>query len=135
MSYTENEGKDEPERSLYDTDRNIRDTILDSPFTGKEVVKGTTLLKSKKASVHDYISNEMMKASLPSSLSFSVILFIKILQTQIYPEESSRGIITLILQLGEMEKPDKYRGVTINSSLSKVFNLLLNNRLLCLIND
>ena len=74
LSYTENEGKDDQERSLYDTDRNIRDTILDSPFTGKEVVKGTTLLKSKKASVHDYISNEMMKASLLSSLYFSVIL-------------------------------------------------------------
>ena len=126
--------KDGQERSLYnDTDRNIEDTILDSLFTSEEVVKGTTLLKSKKASVHDYISNEMMKASLPSSLSFSVILFIKILQTHIYPEESSRGIITLIPQLGEMEKPDKYRDVTINSSLSKLFNLLLNNRLLCLI--
>ena len=33
-----------------------------------------------------------------------------------------------------MKNPDNYRGITINSCLSKLFNLVLNNRLLCLIN-
>ena len=61
-----------------DADRNIRNTILDSPFASKEIVKGTTLLKSKKAIGHDSISNEMIKAILSS---FSLTLLNKILQT------------------------------------------------------
>ena len=61
-----------------DAYRNIRNTILDSPFASKEIVKGTTLLKSKKAIGHDSISNEMIKAILSS---FSLTLLNKILQT------------------------------------------------------
>ena len=77
----------------------------------------------------------MIKASLPISLSFLVALFNKILQTQIYPEEWSRGIITPVPKSREIENPDNYHGITINSCLSKVFNLLLNNRLLYFINE
>ena len=58
MLYTENEAKDDQEVFLYnDTDRNARNAILDSPFTSEEIVKSTTLLKTKKPSGHDSISN------------------------------------------------------------------------------
>ena len=77
----------------------------------------------------------MIKASLLFSFSFLVTLFNKILQTQIYPEEWSRGIITPVPKSREIENPDNYHGITINSCLSKVFNLLLNNRLLYFINE
>ena len=136
LLYSENERKEDQELFQYnDTDRNITNTIFDSPFTSEEIVEGNTLLKTKKPSGHDYISNEMIKASLPSSLSFFVTLFNKILQTQIYPEEWSRGIITPVPKSREIENPDNYRDITINSCLSKFFNLLLNNRLLCFINE
>ena len=130
--------KDDQELFLYnDADRNTRNTYFWlSFFTSEEIVKGTTLLKSRKASGHDsIISNEMIKGSLLSSLSFLVILFNKILQTQIYPEEWSRGIITPVPKSREIENPDNYLGITINSCLSKLFNLLLNSRLLCFINE
>ena len=77
LLYSEIERKEDQD----DADRNIRNTIFDSPFTSEEIVKGTALLKSKKASGYDSISNEMIKASLPFSLSFLVTLFNKILQT------------------------------------------------------
>ena len=99
-------------------------------FTSEEIVKGTALLKSQKSSGYDSISNEMIKASPPFSLSFLVALFNKILQTQIYPEEWSRGRITQVSKSREIENPDNYRGITINSCLSKLFNLLLDNMLL-----
>ena len=86
--YTEKKGKDDQNLFLYnDTDRNIRNAILDSPFTSKEIVKGATLLKPKKSNGHDSISDEMIKASLSSSSSFLVILFNKILQTHLYLAE------------------------------------------------
>ena len=88
LLYFENERRDDKERFLYnDAARNIRNTIFNSPFTSEEIVKGITFLKSKKASGNDSVSNEMIKASLPSSSSFLVTLFNKILQTHIYPEE------------------------------------------------
>ena len=83
LLYSENERKENQELFLNnDAGRNIRNTIFDSPFTSEEIAKGSTLLKSKKASGHDSISNEMVKASLPSSLPFLVTLFNKILQIQ-----------------------------------------------------
>ena len=36
----------------------------DSPFTSEEIVKGATLLKSKKAGGYDSISNEMNKSTI-----------------------------------------------------------------------
>ena len=136
MLYSENERKDDQEPFLYnDTSRNIRNAILDCPFTSEETVKGIALLKSKKASDNNSISNEMIKASVPSLSSFLVTLFNKILQSQIYPEEWSRGIIIPLPKSGEIENPDNYRGIAINSCLSKLFDLLLNNRLVCLINE
>ena len=86
LLYSENERKDDQEL--------VRNTVFNSPFISEEIAKGTILLKSKKASGQDSISNEMIKASLPFSLSFLVNLFNKILQTQIYPKGWSRGIIT-----------------------------------------
>ena len=77
--YSEIERREDQDLFLYDdADRNIRNTIFVSPFTSEKIVKGTALLKSKKASGYDSISNEMMKASLPFSLSFLVTLFNKI---------------------------------------------------------
>ena len=108
--------KNDQELFQYDdADRNIRNTIFDSPFTSEEIVKGTALLKSKKASGYDSISNEMIKASLPFSLSFLVTLFNKILQTQMYPEGCSRGIITPVPKLREIENLDNYHSIAINS--------------------
>ena len=75
-----------------DTDRNIRNAILASPFTSVEILKGTTLLKSKKASGYDSISSEMIKASLPSSLSFLVTLFNINPNTQIERNRKSREL-------------------------------------------
>ena len=111
MLYSENELNNDQELFLYnDADGNIKNSILDSPFTSEEIVKGIALLKSKEASGHDFISNEVIKASLPSFSSFLVTLFNKILQTQIYLDDCSRGIITPIPKSGEIENPDNYRG-------------------------
>ena len=134
MLYSENELNNDQELFLYnDADGNIKNAILHSSFTSEEIVKGIALLKSKEASGHDFISNEVIKASLPSFSSFLVTLFNKILQTQIYLDDWSRGIITPLPKSEEIENPDNYCGITINSCLGKLFNLLLNNRLLCLI--
>ena len=66
--------------------------------------------------------------------SFEILGILKIYDIRIrYPEECSGGIITPVPKLGEIENPDSYCGITITTCLRKLFNLLLNNRLLCFI--
>ena len=58
-----------------------------------------------------------------------------ILETKSYPKDWSCGIITPIHKSGENDNPDNYRGVTINSCLSKLLYLLLANRLTSFVNE
>ena len=69
----------------------------------------------------------MIKASALIILPFLVIFFNKILETKEYPDEWAVGIITPLHKSGEVDERDNYREITINSCLSKLFTLLLNN--------
>ena len=60
----------------------------------------------------------MIKASLPFSLYFLVTLFNKVLQTQIYPEQWSRGIITPVPKSRETVNPDNYHNFLTEVRLS-----------------
>jgi hypothetical protein len=56
-------------------------------------------------------------------------LFNAILKSGVYPETWAQGYISPIYKTGNPLDPNNYRGVTIGSSLAKVFNTVLNNRL------
>ena len=101
------------------------DAILDSQFTIEEISKEIRELKLRKASGNDSISNEMIIADAPTILPFLVSFLNEILKSHYYPENWCKGIITPIHKQGEIDNPDNYRGMTINSCLSKLFNLLL----------
>ena len=113
---------------------NDNQRVLISQFTAEEISNGIEKLKNNKASGLDSISNEMIKASAPIILPFLVIFFNKILETKEYLDEWAVGIITPLHKLGQTDDPDNYRGITINSCLSKLFTLLVNNRLTKYIN-
>ena len=116
---------------------NKHNAILDSPFTIEEISKGIRELKLRKASGNDSISNEMIIAGAPTILPFLVSFFNEILKSH-YPENWCKGIITPIHKQGEIDNPDNYRGITINSCLSKLFNhktILLTKRLTTFTND
>ena len=114
---------------------NKHDAILDSPFTIEEISKGIRELKLRKASGNDSISNEMIIADAPTILPFLVSFLNEILKSHYYPENWCKGIITPIHKQGEIDNPDNYRGIAINSCLSKLSNLLLAKRLTTFTND
>ena len=111
------------------------DAILDSPFTIEEISKGIRELKLRKASGNDSISNEMIIAGAPAILPFLISFFSEILKSHYHPENWCKGIITPIHKHGEIDNPDNCRGITINSCLSNLFNLLLKKRLTIFTND
>ena len=73
----------------------------------------------------------MIKTGSPTILPFLVTLFNTILETKSYPEDWPCGIITPIHKSGENDNHDNYRG---KFGLSKLFNLLLTNRLTSFVN-
>ena len=108
----------------------------DSPFIVDEVFKDIAQLKNKKASGNDSISDEMIKTGSPTVLLFLVTFFNTILETKSYPEDWSCEIITPIHKSWENDNTDIYnRRITINSCLSKLFNLLLTNRRTSFVNE
>ena len=114
---------------------NDNQIVLISQFTAEEISNGIKKLKNNnKASGLDSISNEMIKGSAPIILPFLVIFFNKILETKEYPDEWEVGIITPLHKSGEIDYPVNYGGITMNSCLSKLLTLLLNNRLTNYIN-
>ena len=56
-------------------------------------------------------------------------MFNKILNTGTFPNVWSKGYITPLHKSGTASDPDNYRGIMINSCLSKVFTSIINNRL------
>ena len=94
----------------------------------KTVVKR---LKLRKAVGLDQISNEMMKYGFPFLKDPLLKLFSPILEAQIVPADWCKGLISPIFKLDDDMNPDNYKAVCVISCLSKLFFLILNDRLTC----
>ena len=103
--------------------------IITVPFEEDEVLKGMKRLKGGKAVASDLISNDMLKAVADIIAPTVVMIFDKILVNEYPSEVWGLGIIIPLLKSGDPTDCNNYRGITINSCLSKLFMLLLNDRL------
>ena len=111
--------------------------ILDEPYFSEldyrisidEIMNASKSLKNKKSAGLDYISNEMIKCSLPFMAKVFRKIFNVSLCKQYYPTCWKTGMIVNLFKTGDVTNTDNYRGLTINSCLAKLFNTVLNNRL------
>ena len=120
--------ENELENMLKDQKQKII-TELDKLFTQKEVEECIDKLKNNKASGNDSISNEMLKSMKKIVSSLIAELFNKIKLTEYYPELWEVGTITPLHKTDDIGNPDNYRGITLNSCLSKLFTKIMNDRL------
>ena len=67
---------------------------------------------------------KLLRMALIQFYLFLTHFFNIIPETKSYSENCSYGILTPIHKSAENDNPDNYRGVAINSCLSKLFNLL-----------
>ena len=94
------------------------------------MLKLVRTLKNNKSSGNDQVVNELLKYSPPKIIDMIVRLFNVILDTGIFTEQWSVGIIKpLYKNTGARDNPNNYHGVTILSCLSKLFSISLNSRL------
>jgi hypothetical protein len=130
----------------------------DSTITYKEIKKAIFDLKKGKSAGPDRILNEVIKYTNPVMINSYMKIFNVILKTGIYPKswkesftipiykswkesftipiyKSWKESFTIIYKSGDKNDPNNYRGVSLISCLPQIFNTILNNRLIKIIED
>jgi len=103
---------------------------LDFAISNKEVQEGIKLLKKGKSHGPDLVKNEMLKSGQSLLVKPLTKIFNLVLNSGQYPKEWSKGRIISIHKKGDPNIPANYRGITISSVIGKLFNSILNIRLL-----
>ena len=108
--------------------KDTKSAHLDRSITSAEVVQACRTMKNRKAPGKDGITNEIMRASLPEMCSVLNKLFNVILSTGLNPDSWKTGVNVRIYKSGDPTNSSNYHGITLNSSLGKLFYQTLNNR-------
>ena len=103
--------------------------IMDIEFSIADIVKGIKRLKKGKSSALDAISNDILHSSIKVAPPLITAAFNNLLKLQHFPIQWATGVIVPIHKKGELDDPNNFRGITLNSCLSKLFTMLLNDRL------
>ena len=98
-------------------------------------MQSCTNLKNGKSCGMDGILNEMIKYGQHALLPCLEQLFNIILSSGTYPKIWGENYLITILKSGSPSDPNNYRGITINSCLSKLLNSILNNRLVIFLRE
>ena len=107
----------------------IQMEIMDSPIMADELTLALRKAKTGKACGSDAIPVEFYKYGGDMLHEAILALFNYIFHNGAYPEIWSEGIINPIFKAGNMSIPENYRKITLLSSLGKLFDSILNNRL------
>ena len=94
-----------------------------------EVEAALKHLKYGKATGLDGIMNEMLRAGADIFSKPLSVIFNKLFTNGEYPKKWGQGVITTIYKAGDHLTPSNYRGITLCSNLSKVYSMVLNERL------
>ena len=103
--------------------------ILDKNISILEIKRFVKGLKSGKASGSDSICNEILKSTKEFIAPILASLFSKILELEYFPMTWSLNLIVPIHKSGELDDPNNFRGISLNSCLSKLFTNIMNFRL------
>lgn len=102
---------------------------LNNPFECEEIRKAINELKSGKAAGHDLLINELYIHACESMAPMLTCLFNNVFSSGLFPRQWVDGIIIPLHKKGCTSHVDNYRGITLLSTLGKLFTRVLNNRL------
>ena len=109
---------------------------LDEYISIQEIKSAATKLKNNKSTCNDLISNEMIKCCVNTHFIKVIrLLFNLIIINLYYPKEWKLGLLIPIFKSDDSFDPSNYRGITVTSCLSKLFTLIMNERLVKYLNE
>ena len=107
----------------------IKRTMVLSHTNEDEVSKVLRKLKNKKSAGHDGISNEILKCCSPIVEPFLVDIFNKSIDQGVFPSSLKLTKVIPLYKKGDYSNPENYRPISLLSSLSKVYEHLLFERM------
>ena len=102
---------------------------LDIDISNEEIKKACSQLTSGRSGGPDKILNEFLKHGFPYLCGYFNALFNKVLKLGYFPSQWTEGYIVPIFKKGDPNLPGNYRGITLLSTLGKLFTRIINNRL------
>lgn len=102
---------------------------LDSAITLGEVKVALSALKVGKAPGSDHIHAEFLVKAVDIVAPALHRLFQQVWRSECWPTPWGNGIITPIYKDGDARCPENYRAITLLSVVSKLFEMVLNNRI------
>ena len=108
---------------------NVMFEELNVDFLDQEILKAIGQLKTNKSGGPDKIINEFFIHGKNIFTPILCNLFNKIYETGHFPEIWSEGYVIPLHKKGNTNDVENYRGITLLSTLGKLFTRVLNNRL------
>ena len=106
------------------------------PFTSAEIIEAISRLNPKKAAGHDLIGNKAIKELPIKGIALIASIFNAILRLEHFPKAWKISLITLIPKPGKpIHEASSYRPISLLPTLSKLFERMLTNRLLPLLEE
>ena len=102
---------------------------INIPISYSEILIGVKQLKNGASAGPDLLLNEFFKNGTNILTNYIHCLFNKIFENGYFPDKWSEGFIVHIFKKGDKNEPSNYRGITLLSTLGKLFTRVLNNRL------
>ena len=103
---------------------------LDRVISALEIEYVMKSLRNRKASGSDGIAGELIKYGGNGMIMMLKELFQLIWDSEYIPERWGEGMIISLFKKGDREDPGNYRGITLLNVVGKLFNKVLNYRLL-----
>ncbi|CAH1274782.1 Hypp9326 [Branchiostoma lanceolatum] len=101
----------------------------DGPPTREEIQNALKKLKNHKSPGIDEITNEQLKYGAPGLTKALEILFAKVWDGEVIPEDWSKGIIIVLPKKGDSTYCSNNRGITLRSTASKLFQIIVLGRI------
>ena len=120
---------------LYYNERYVRGEFqimfdeLNSEVIKDELLSAIKQLRNGASSGPDLLLNEFFKQGSVLLINYLHALFNRLFQMGYFPKQWSEGFIVPIFKKGDINEVSNYRGITLLSTLGKLFTRILNNRL------
>ncbi len=101
----------------------------------KELLLALSKLSTGKSSGTDTVTAEMLKSGKDYLIDPLLRLVNYVFSTGIAPDVWNESLLTPIYKKGDRLDPGNYRGISIGSTVAKLFGKVLNNRLNRFIQD
>lgn len=109
--------------------------INTDPPNKEELIEAIESLKNNKSPGIDQITGELLKADVNVTTEILLPLFEKIWKEEKFPKDWQTGVIVKIPKKGDLKLCNNWRGITLLSTVNKLFSKIILNRIVNTIDD